>query len=166
VIGAAKARAKLIIEPILNGQCETAAKLNSRSGCATIGDIIEQYLSQAEDRPACLASSDSSHEECCYGFCNYSHDQINRKRVIWLRQFCAGVWHRRYRCPLAPDVGRGCWCRSRPQNRNPDFALRKFWANDVLSKDLKKSTHHSKRLFYSQRPRDESKAGVDWREGR
>ena len=76
VIGAAKARAKLIIEPILNGRWETAEKLKSRSGYATIGDIIEQYLSQAEDRPACLASSDSSHEECCYGFCNYSHDQF------------------------------------------------------------------------------------------
>jgi len=76
VIGAAKARAKLMIEPILNGQWETAEKLKSRSGYAMIGDIIEQYLAQTEDRPACLASGDSSHEECCYGFCKYSHDQF------------------------------------------------------------------------------------------
>jgi hypothetical protein len=58
VIGAAKARAELIIEPILNGQWETAEKLKSGSGYATMGDIIEQYLSQTENRPACLASSD------------------------------------------------------------------------------------------------------------
>jgi len=78
VIGAAKARATLMIEPILNGQWETAEKLKSRSGYATIGDIIEHYLSQAEDRPACLASSDSSHEERCYGFSNYSRDHAER----------------------------------------------------------------------------------------
>jgi hypothetical protein len=57
---------------------------------------------------------------------HHSVPVFNRKRVIWLRQFYAGVWHRRHRCPLGPDVGQGCWRRSRPQNRNPDFALRKF----------------------------------------
>jgi len=37
VIATAKARAKLIIEPILNGQWETAEKLKNKSGYATIG---------------------------------------------------------------------------------------------------------------------------------
>ena len=60
VIGAAKARAKLIIEPILNGQWETAEKLKSRSGYATIGAIIERYLSQAEDRPATIRNNISA----------------------------------------------------------------------------------------------------------
>jgi len=60
VIAAAKARAKLIIEPILNGQWETAEKLKSRSGYATIGDIIERYLSQAEDRPATIRNNISA----------------------------------------------------------------------------------------------------------
>jgi hypothetical protein len=44
VVAAAKARAKLIIEPILNEQWETVEKLKSKSGYATIGDIIERYL--------------------------------------------------------------------------------------------------------------------------
>jgi hypothetical protein len=44
VVAAAKARAKLIIEPTLNGQWETAEKLKSKSGYATIGDIVERYL--------------------------------------------------------------------------------------------------------------------------
>jgi hypothetical protein len=57
VIATAKARAKLIIEPILNGQWETAEKLKSRSGYATIGDIIERYLSQAHDRPATIRNN-------------------------------------------------------------------------------------------------------------
>jgi hypothetical protein len=44
VVAAAKARAKLIIEPILNGQWQTAEKLKSKSRrYATIGDIIERY---------------------------------------------------------------------------------------------------------------------------
>jgi len=60
VIAAAKARAKLIIEPILNGQWETAEKLKSKSGYATIGDIIERYLSQAEDRPATIRNNISA----------------------------------------------------------------------------------------------------------
>jgi integrase len=60
VIGAAKARAKLIIEPILNGQWETAEKLKSRSGYATIGDIIERYLSHAQDRPATIRNNISA----------------------------------------------------------------------------------------------------------
>jgi hypothetical protein len=54
VVAAAKARAKLIIEPILNGQWETAEKLKSRSGYATIGDIVDRYLSQAQDRPSTI----------------------------------------------------------------------------------------------------------------
>ena len=49
-IAAAKARAKIIIEPILNGQWETAETLKSRSGYASVGDIIERYESNAEDR--------------------------------------------------------------------------------------------------------------------
>jgi len=57
VIAAAKARAKLIIEPVLNGQWETAEKLKSRSGYATIGDIVERYLSQAQDRPSTVRNN-------------------------------------------------------------------------------------------------------------
>jgi integrase len=60
VIAAAKARAKLIIEPILNGQWETAEKLRSKSGYATIGDIIERYQSQAEDRPGTIRNNIST----------------------------------------------------------------------------------------------------------
>ena len=60
VVAAAKARAKLIIEPILNGQWETAEKLKSRSGYATIGDIIERYLSQAQDRPSTIRNNSSA----------------------------------------------------------------------------------------------------------
>jgi hypothetical protein len=48
VVAAAKARAKLIIEPILNGQWEIAEKLKSKSGYATIGDIIERYRYAAQ----------------------------------------------------------------------------------------------------------------------
>src|SRR5689334_25418165 len=48
VIAAAKARAKLIIEPILNGQWQIAEKLKTRSGYATIGNIIERYLENAQ----------------------------------------------------------------------------------------------------------------------
>jgi hypothetical protein len=48
VVAAAKARAKSIIEPILNGQWETAEKLKSKSGYATIGDIIERYRYAAQ----------------------------------------------------------------------------------------------------------------------
>jgi hypothetical protein len=51
VIAAAKERVKLIIEPILNGQWGVAEKLKTRSGYATIGDIIERYLANAQDRP-------------------------------------------------------------------------------------------------------------------
>jgi len=50
VIAAAKARAKLIIEPILNSQWETAEKLKSRSGYATIGEVIARYQAGASDR--------------------------------------------------------------------------------------------------------------------
>jgi integrase len=60
VVAAAKARAKLIIEPILNGQWEVAEKLKSKSGYATIGDIIERYQSQAEDRPATVRNNSSA----------------------------------------------------------------------------------------------------------
>jgi integrase len=60
VIATAKARAKLIIEPILNGQWETAEKLKSRSGSATIGDIINLYLSHAQDRPSTIRNNSSA----------------------------------------------------------------------------------------------------------
>jgi integrase len=60
VAAAAKARAKLIIEPILNGQWETAEKLKSKSGYATIGHIIERYQSDAEDRPATIRNNISA----------------------------------------------------------------------------------------------------------
>lgn len=57
VVAAAKARAKLIIEPILNGQWETAEKLKSKSGYATVGDIIERYQSHAGDRPPTIRNN-------------------------------------------------------------------------------------------------------------
>jgi len=60
VVAAAKARAKLIIEPILNGQWEVAERLKSKSGYGTIGDIIERYQSQAEDRPATVRNNSSA----------------------------------------------------------------------------------------------------------
>jgi len=60
VIAAAKARAKLIIEPILNGQWEVAERLKSKSGYASIGDIVERYQSQAEDRPATIRNNSSA----------------------------------------------------------------------------------------------------------
>ncbi|SRR6266542_85020 len=60
VVAAAKARAKLIIQPILNGQWETAEKLKSKSGYATIGDIIERYQCHAEDRPATIRNNISA----------------------------------------------------------------------------------------------------------
>ena len=60
VAAAAKARAKLIIEPILNGQWETAEKLKSKSGYATLGAIIERYQLNAEDRPATIRNNISA----------------------------------------------------------------------------------------------------------
>jgi hypothetical protein len=60
VIAEAKARAKLIIEPILNGQWETAEKLKSRSGYATIGQMLELYKAAAEDRPATIRNNSSA----------------------------------------------------------------------------------------------------------
>jgi integrase len=60
VIAAAKARAKLIIEPILNGQWQVAEKLKTRSGYATIGDIIERYLENAQDRPVTIRNNISA----------------------------------------------------------------------------------------------------------
>jgi integrase len=60
VVAAAKARAKLIIEPILNGQWETAEKLKSRSGYATIGQILERYKAAAEDRAATVRNNSSA----------------------------------------------------------------------------------------------------------
>ena len=60
VIAAAKARAKLIIEPILNGQWKTAEKLKSRTGYATIGDLVQRYQSNAEDRPSTIRNNSSS----------------------------------------------------------------------------------------------------------
>jgi integrase len=60
VIAAAKYRAKLVIEPILNGQWEVAEKLKSKSGYATIGDIIERYQSCAEGRPSTIRNNISA----------------------------------------------------------------------------------------------------------
>jgi len=60
VVAAAKARAKSIIEPILNGQWETAEKLKSKSGYSTIGNIIERYQLKAEDRPATIRNNISA----------------------------------------------------------------------------------------------------------
>lgn len=60
VIAAAKARAKLIIEPILNGQWETAEKLKSRSGYATIGQMLERYKEAAEDRAGTVRNNSSA----------------------------------------------------------------------------------------------------------
>jgi integrase len=60
LITAAKERAKKIIEPILNGQWETAEKLKSRSGYATIGEIFERYQASAEDRPGTVRNNISA----------------------------------------------------------------------------------------------------------
>jgi site-specific recombinase XerC len=60
VIAAAKDRAKRIIEPILNGQWEIAEKLKSKSGYAKIGEIVERYQSQAEDRPGTVRNNISA----------------------------------------------------------------------------------------------------------
>jgi integrase len=60
VIAAAKYRAKLIIEPILNGQWEIAEKLKSKSGYATIGDLIERYQCSAEGRPSTIRNNISA----------------------------------------------------------------------------------------------------------
>jgi len=60
VIAAAKERAKKIIEPILNGQWETAERLKSRSGYATVGQIIERYQASAEDRPGTVRNNISA----------------------------------------------------------------------------------------------------------
>src|SRR5262245_55632355 len=49
VIAAAKARAKLVIEPILTGQWATAEKLRSTSGYATIAQLRERYKAAAAD---------------------------------------------------------------------------------------------------------------------
>lgn len=60
VISTAKARAKLIIEPILNGQWETAEKLKSRSGYSTIGELLERYHAGAGDRPNTVRNNSSA----------------------------------------------------------------------------------------------------------
>jgi integrase len=60
VIAAAKARAKLIIEPILNGQWETAEKLKSTSAYATIEQILERYKAAAEDRAGTVRNNSSA----------------------------------------------------------------------------------------------------------
>jgi len=59
-VGTAKVRAKMIIEPILNGQWETAERLKSRSGYATIGRIVERYQANAEDRPITVRNNISA----------------------------------------------------------------------------------------------------------
>jgi integrase len=59
-VGTAKVRAKMIIEPILNGQWETAERLKSRSGYSTIGRIVERYQANAEDRPITVRNNISA----------------------------------------------------------------------------------------------------------
>jgi hypothetical protein len=48
------------IEPILNGQWKTAEKLKSKSGHATIGDIVERYQSCAEGRRSTIRNKISA----------------------------------------------------------------------------------------------------------
>jgi len=60
LIPAAKDRAKRIIEPILIGQWEAAEKLKSRTGYATIGQILERYQADAEDRPGTIRNNVSA----------------------------------------------------------------------------------------------------------
>src|SRR5215813_1610732 len=60
IIATAKARAKLIIQPILNGQWETAEKLKSRSGYSTIGQLLGQYKAAAGDRPNTVRNNSSA----------------------------------------------------------------------------------------------------------
>lgn len=60
IIAAAKERAKKIIEPILNGQWETAERLKSRTGYATVGQIFERYQARAEDRPGTVRNNISA----------------------------------------------------------------------------------------------------------
>ena len=60
IVAAAKARAKLIIAPILNGQWATAEKLKSRSGYATIGQLLERYKAGAGDRPNTIRNNSSA----------------------------------------------------------------------------------------------------------
>jgi integrase len=50
----------MIIEPILNGQWETAERLKSRSGYVSIGKIVERYQTNAEDRPATVRNNISA----------------------------------------------------------------------------------------------------------
>src|SRR5262245_36609522 len=59
-VGIAKARAKWIIEPILNGQWERAEQLKSRSSYPTIGKILERYQTNAEDRPGTVRNNISA----------------------------------------------------------------------------------------------------------
>ena len=59
-IPAAKDRAKRIIEPILNGQWETAERLKSRSSYPTIGKVLERYQANAEDRPGTVRNNMSA----------------------------------------------------------------------------------------------------------
>lgn len=59
-VAAAKERAKLIIAPILSGKWEVAEKLKSKSGYATIGDIVERYRARAEDRSATIRNNISA----------------------------------------------------------------------------------------------------------
>ena len=60
LIATAKARAKLIIEPILNGKWEVAEALKSKTGYASIGALIEQYQANAEDRPSTIRNNSSA----------------------------------------------------------------------------------------------------------
>ena len=56
----AKLRAKWIIEPILNGQWEVAEKLKSKTAYATLGNILERYEANADDRPGTVRNNISA----------------------------------------------------------------------------------------------------------
>ena len=60
LIPAAKDRAKRIIEPILIEQWEAAEKLKSRTSYATIGQMLERYQADAEDRPGTIRNNVSA----------------------------------------------------------------------------------------------------------
>jgi integrase len=50
----------MIIEPILSGQWETAERLKSRSGHATVGEILQRYEANAADRPGTVRNNMSA----------------------------------------------------------------------------------------------------------
>jgi hypothetical protein len=59
-LAAAKARAKLILEPILAGQWERAEKFKTRSAYTTVGELIDRYKACAKERPTTVRTNASS----------------------------------------------------------------------------------------------------------